>query len=340
MKALVKQKAEPGIDLMDIPEPTASAGDVLIAVETVGICGSDLHMYHWPPTFAWAEPLLPMLMGHEIVGTVLSSPLESDVQKNDRVAVRPGVGCGICEECLFGSENLCAKRVRLGAHLPGGFAPILVAPVHNVHKVAPVITRDSAAILEPLAVVTHAISRITVPLGSRAAVVGAGAIGLLAAQVLRVDGTAEVSVVGLDRDGVSGSLDFARKNGCAGIVAGSAAANILNGTQDIVVCASGGVEAIATCLRLLRSDGTLLLIGLGTGTVPWDIDTSVRREIHVVGSFASVATDWIRALRLVESGRFTGDGLISHAFPLDEGKAAFQLLDSGGARKILIIPNG
>lgn len=339
MISVVKEEERPGVSLVDLPVPQRAGDEVLIRVDTVGICGSDLHVFEWIPEYHWLAPFLPAVLGHEIVGTIVEERADGDGPRvGQRVAVRPAITCGTCDACQRGESQRCSNRARLGYERAGGLAEYMVAPSANAYVIPDGVDRESAALVEPLTVAVHALSGIEVRPGCRAAVVGPGAIGLLALQLLKARGAREVLVVGTSSDRDGGGFDVAERLGGVGLVTTDTAPAA--GSCDVVVVTAGAGAALDQALRLAKKGGVVVVIALGIGERRVDIDTLVRSEVRLVGSFGSVQKDWLDALELLGSGLVRGGGIVSHWLPIDETPEGFDRLMSREARKVVIVPHG
>src|SRR5690349_123687 len=190
MKAIVYTGPN-SLELRDEPEPTPASDEVLVRVEAVGICGSDMHAYHGHDSRRPA----PLILGHEAAGRVMTGP-----RAGKRVTINPLVTCGACEYCESDREHLCPSRQILSMPpRPGAFAEIVRVPERNLVEVPEGFDIAKAALAEPVAVSYHAVSHgvrlLARPLSaSQCAVLGGGAIGLAAALVLRMNGASEVFV--------------------------------------------------------------------------------------------------------------------------------------------------
>jgi len=335
--SVVKDREEPGISLVDLPVPSPTGDQVLIRIDTVGICGSDLHVYEWIPEYRWLKPHLPSGLGHEMTGTVVEArPDGIGPQVNQRVAIRPAITCGECEPCQRGASQRCTNRVRMGYERPGGLAEFMVAPSANAYPIPDGVDVESAALTEPLTVAVHAVKQVDVRPGSRVAVVGPGAIGLLALQLLKARGAREVLVVGTEFDAAGGGLEVAERLGGIGLLNTEAAS--ASGTCDIVIVTAGSGAGLDQSLDLVAKGGTVCVIALGIGRRHVDIDRLVRSEAKLIGSFGSVQGDWLDALELLGSGLVRGGGIVSHWLPLRDAETGFEKLVSHEARKVILQP--
>lgn len=208
MKALVKQKAEPGLWLMDVPEPAVGPGDVLIKVLRTGICGTDLHIRAWD---GWAQQSIatPLTIGHEFVGEVVATGRDvAEVKTGDLVSGEGHLVCGKCRNCLAGRRHLCRATVGLGVGRDGAFAEYVALPATNVwvHRVP--VDLDIAAVFDPFGNAVH--TALSFPLvGEDVLITGAGPIGIMAAAVARHAGARNVVIT----DVSEARLALARKVG-------------------------------------------------------------------------------------------------------------------------------
>lgn len=340
MRAVVKDAPEPGVALSKVPDPRPATGELLLDVRTVGICGSDLHAYEWIPEYAWLRPHLPRVLGHEIVGQVVATPPNSAFAAGDVVAARPRVECGRCRPCSSEFPQHCERRTRLGFERDGGLAERVCVPERNAYRIPPGVNDDSAALLEPLAVAVHAIGRTTVRPGSTAAVIGAGAIGLLAAQVLRAVGAGRVLVLGIEADEVGGGLAVAESFGASTARADTDTPAEHLGGFEVVCVAAGAPQAMTTAMQLAAPGAQVVVVGLGIGAWEWNVDSWVRGENTIVGAHGAAPSDWLRARDLIATRGVTGSGIVSHRYGLGRTPQAFEAMAAGAARKVLIYPNG
>src|ERR1043165_6780418 len=208
MKALVKSKAEPGLTLTDVPEPKIGINDVLIRVDRTGICGTDLHIYKWD---AWAQKTIPvpMVIGHEFVGEIVAvGSSVVDFRIGDIVSGEGHVVCGRCRNCLAGRRHLCKDTQGIGVNRPGAFAEFISVPMTNVWHHPNGVDLDVAAIFDPFGNAVHTALSFPV-LGEDVLITGAGAIGIMAAAVVRHAGARFVVITDVNEY----RLELARKIG-------------------------------------------------------------------------------------------------------------------------------
>lgn len=328
------------------PDPTPAAHHALVQIDTAGICGSDLHAYELIPEYDWVRPLLPVVLGHEITGTVVSfgdpdDPVVSalDVGIGDRVAVRAAVTCGHCTWCQQGAVELCIRRSRLGFERQGGLSTLITTPVNSLQRIEADVPREAAALTEPVTIALRTVRRLPPVLGTDCLVVGMGAIGLLVTELLTALGAHTVRCCGTEADAAKGSFEIVERLGATPFFVDDPSLRRLHQEHDIVVNAAGAPAAIRTALDLVRPLGTVANIALGIGPAEVDIDMLTRRQISLVGVYGNRPEDWHAAVSLINRGTIVGRGIISHWLPLARAEEGFTLLRQGIARKVCITPN-
>ena len=193
MKALVKAKAEPGIWMQDVPEPSVGHNDVLIKVHRSAICGTDMHIYNWD---AWAQKTVPvpMAVGHEYSGEIVDMGIEvRGLARGDRVSGEGHITCGHCRNCRAGRRHLCRNTQGVGVNRPGSFAEYLTLPASNVFKLPAAIDDEVASILDPFGNATHTALAFNV-VGEDVLIAGAGPIGIMAVAIARHCGARHVVI--------------------------------------------------------------------------------------------------------------------------------------------------
>lgn len=341
MKAVLYD-APASYQITEVDTPTPAAGEVLIKVIQVGVCGTDLHIHHGD--FNAAFPLIP---GHEVVGTVAA--LGEGVTRlaiGEQVTVNPNVYCGHCSYCLSGRLILCENAKGLGSNFPGFFAEYACVSELLVFSVEG-LPLDTAVFTEPAACAMHGLETLQVRPGSSALVIGAGPTGLLLAQLIASGGASSVTVAGptqfkLDAAaalGIENTVLIGRGDSDANIGALRAASPVGDG-YDIVVEATGATTIGEICVPLTRNGGTVMIYGVTRGDEivkfhPFDV---FRREITIKGSFAEM-TSFGAAIAALRTGRAKTDGIITHRFSLDQYPEALEALSSDKtAHKVVIVP--
>jgi 2-desacetyl-2-hydroxyethyl bacteriochlorophyllide A dehydrogenase len=324
--------AEPGsINVATVPDPSPSAGQVVVRVGASGICGTDLHIAdgEFPPT---PYPIVP---GHEFSGEIVEvgADVPGGWRPGDHVAVDPSLFCGHCDPCRTGHGNLCENWGAVGDTVDGAFAEYVAVPAANCYRMPDSLGFAEGALVEPVSCAVHGVRRVGVAAGERFLVVGAGTMGLLMQQLLQRGG-ATVTVV--DRN--TARLPRATELGARAVAADVAA---LDGERfDAAVDCTGAPSAIEAAVDRLRRGGRLLVFGVSPADAvlrlsPFRI---YNDELTVVGSMA-VLHSYRAALDLVASGAVRADPLVTHALPLAQFPDALALMRSGTGLKVQVRPH-
>ncbi len=293
----------------DAPPPVPRAGEALVRVRRVGICGTDLH------AFAGHQPYFtyPRILGHELAAEVIEAPENgSGLRPGDRCAVEPYLSCGACRACRKGKPNCCERLQVLGVHTDGGMREQLGVPVERLHR-SERLGFDQLALVEPLGIGSHAVARSGLGEGEDVLVVGAGPIGLAVVQFALVAG-GSVRVLELSHV----RREFARRLACVEVLA--AADDHL---ADVVFDATGNAAAMARSLDSVAPGGRLVFVGLVQGSVALDDPLFHRREVTLLATRNS-ANEFPRIIRLIEDGRIDTAPWITHRMALEEVPARFS----------------
>lgn len=345
MKALVKtQKGVGFIEVRDVAEPEPKAGEVKIAIEACGICGSDIHVRHdsfpyWPP----------VILGHEFTGTVVEVGPECRMAKvGDRVVAEPHTrACGSCYLCRTGNIQICPEKRSPGWGIDGGMAKFIAYPERLLHKIPDDMTWDQAAVVEPTAnIVTDLIERTGVMPGDTVVVQGPGPIGLMAALVARAVGAGRVAIIGAPGD-VGLRFAKARELGFEDLIdigetdPVEAVMDMTDGLgADIVVECSGSPKAVPVTVDLVRKMGKICVIGLtGNQKVELDWDKFSFKVVELIFNLSTRYTSWDRTISLIHSGLVPAEKLITHREPLENWERVFDDIENLKALKGILIPD-
>ncbi|MCW3989592.1 MAG: alcohol dehydrogenase catalytic domain-containing protein [Candidatus Bathyarchaeota archaeon] len=341
MKAVVKARPEPGVEVREVETPATGPGDVLIRVKAASICGSDLGIYDFTP--AYSGMALPVVMGHEFSGVVEAiGEGVGDFAVGDRVLSRSVVSCGECRFCLEGMDNLCESSSLFGIHQDGGFAEYVSVPQGLLYPIPGGMSFEEAALVEPLSNAVHFVNDLTpVEPGDLAVVLGIGPIGLFSAQLLRLAG-AEVLVTGISMD--TERFKIADKLGLEAVNVDDVdpVELVMERTSgrgaDVAFVAVGAPSAVHQAVRLVRKRGHVTIVGIFPGDVAVPMTTVVRREITLAGAYDARAENFEASIELIESGRVEAAELATHRFPLEEAERAFEVARSKAGCKVLFVP--
>lgn len=319
----------------DRPRPTRAAGEVLLRIRRVGVCGTDLHIY------TGNQPFLsyPRVMGHELAGIVEEADAESGLQPGDTAYVMPYLSCGRCIACRKGKPNCCTNIQVLGVHRDGGFAEYLTVPQGFVHKVEG-ISLDQAAMLEFLAIGAHAVRRADLQAGERVLVTGAGPIGLAVMLFARLRGA---RVVGLDGRADRLAVATQRLGAELGVQLGEAdEAQLAAFTDgeffDAVFDATGNLKAMERGLRFVAHGGRYVLVSVVQGQMSFADPEFHKRETTMLGSRNATTEDFETVIAAMKAGQVPVAALATHRLSLAEVPTRFaELLDPArGVVKALI----
>jgi len=317
-------------------------GQVLVKVGYGGICGSDLHYFH-DGGFGTVRLKEPMILGHEVAGTVAAvAPDVTALKIGDRVAVNPSRPCGSCKFCLEGLPNQCLEMRFYGSamrmpHVQGAFRNLLLCNASQCHAIAEGVPLSEAALSEPFSVGLHGVSRAGPLLGKRVLVSGCGPIGALAIAAARVHGAAEIVAT----DIVDEPLAAARAMGASSTINVASDKDWVQrysadkGTFDVLLECSGNGRAFNDGLQVMRPRGVVVQLGLG-GDVNLPQNVVVAKELEIRGSFRFHA-EFALAVRLINERRVDLSPLVTRAFPLQQAREAFELAsDRRRAMKVLL----
>ncbi len=317
--------------------PSPGAGEVLIKMERGGICGSDLHYYNHGG-FGTVRLKEPMILGHEVAGRIeaLGDGVEG-LELGQLVAVSPSRPCGACEFCEAGQQNHCLNMRFYGSampfpHIQGAFREYLVANATQC-VVADGLSAGEAAMGEPLSVVLHAARQAGSLAGKRVLVTGCGPIGLLAVLVARAYGALEIVAT----DVADFTLEKARQIGADRTVNVATDGDGLapyakdKGQIDVLFECSGVAQALAGAIPAMRPGGTIVQLGLG-GDMTLPVQAMTAKELSLKGSFR-FHHEFPLAIQMMQQKRLNVGPLITHAFPMDDAVAAFEL---AGDRSVAI----
>jgi alcohol dehydrogenase len=328
MKALVYTQPNE-VTYRDEPDPRPAPGEVLIRVDAVGICGSDMHAYHGKDPRR--NP--PLILGHELAGEILAGP-----GKGRRVTVNPLITCGYCDYCVQGRDNLCSNRTMIGMTRPGGFAEYVTTAAASVIDLPDGMSARAAALTEPAATALHALNvamRVAArPIPeSEVLVIGAGAVGLLAALLARHYGCRSVRLAetnplrraSAEREGFE-VLDPARRD-------------VAQNSMDLVLDAVGAAATRDAALAAVKPGSVIVHIGLADWASQIDMRKLTLAEITLIGTYTYTTADLRATARALHAGAFGGLGWVEER-PLADGARAFRDLHDGAAAaaKILLRP--
>jgi L-iditol 2-dehydrogenase len=332
------------LEIADMPLPAVGAGEVLVRVETCGICGSDVHGYDGSS----GRRFPPIVMGHEAAGTVaaIGAGVEGYAE-GDRVTFDSTVYCGACAFCASGQINLCDNRQVIGVSCGeyrrhGALAEYVVVPQRILYPLPADISFSEAAMLEAVSVALHAVRVSQAAGGETALVIGAGMIGLLTMQAARAAGCAQVFISDVDstRLGLAAEIGADKTLHCSGRELVAEIHKLTNGRGvDLVYEAVGRNETVSDAIDAVRKGGTVTLVGNITPEVTLPLQKVVSRQIRLQGSCAS-AGEYPQAIELIANGKIKVKPLITAVSSLEEGPRWFERLHARepNLMKVILTP--
>ena len=315
------------LEPFDLAEPRP--GEARLHPLAIGICGSDLHV------LAGHHPFVdyPVLPGHEIAAEVVAVGDDADAAWiGATVALEPSLACGACRACRAGRYNICESLRVMGFQAPGGMADAFNAPLDRLHRLPDALAGTVGALVEPVAVATHALrlaEESDGPLDGRdVAVIGAGTIGLLCAQVARAAG-GQVTVA---------DLDDARRESARGF--GLAAPETLEERAfDVVFECVGNEGALRGAIDASRKGATVIVAGVYGSDPKVQAGLIQDRELRLQGSLMYTSEDYREAIRLLATGAIDAQRMITSVHPLADVERAFEIAAAGGGSlKVMLRP--
>lgn len=314
MRALRVDGAAPSV--REIPVPTPSADEALVAVGKAGICHTDLEVIRGYKGFTGT-------LGHEFVGRVVESPDPNWTGR--RVCAEINVTCGSCPECLSGASSHCRNRTILGMlGRDGAFADYIAVPLRNLHLVPDEISDDAAVFVEPLAAAFEILEQVSIEPNHRIAVLGDGKLGQLCAQVIALTG-GNVILLGRHRQ----KLQLAARRGISTCLSTDWSGEPL----DMVVEATGSGQGLATALDLVRPRGVIVLKTTVAQPLTLDLAPIVVKEVRVIGSRCG---PFPRAIAALKRAEVDVEPLIAEQYSLDDGAEALSGAARRGVGKVII----
>jgi len=316
------------------PMPLAKAGEALLRVRRVGICGTDLHIYQ-----GHLDHRVPKggIIGHETFAEVVEAPAGSGFAKGNRVVVEPVLSCGTCRACRMGATYLCYGLKVMGVDVTGGMQEYWAVPLGRMLHVPDSLNDDHAALIEPLAVATHDVTRAGVKADDAVIVFGGGPIGCLVALVCRVRG-ARVKVAEIN----SFRVEMLRSLGLETIGAGEDVVRVVNDWTggdgaDVAFEVTGNAAAVRLMTDVVRVWGTVSIVAIHAEPMPVHLYPMFARELTMHGSRLYTRAAWEEAIRLASTGAVPVGPLVSRRIPLEDlQKGMEEALRGGPVMKVLV----
>ena len=326
------------IEFRQVECPTPLPEEVLIKIERIGVCGSDIHVYHGLHPYT----RYPVVQGHEVAGVV--AEVGKDVtgfEPGDPVVFMPQVTCGTCYPCRHGMEHICDQLKVMGFQTSGAAQEYFAVPASKVLKVPANISLDQAALIEPISVAVHALSRYGDVSGKNVIVLGAGTIGNLVAQVAQASGAHKVLITDISEY----KLKMAQTCGirCA-IPSGQAnlseeiARELGPDKADVILECVGVQDTITHAIDNARKGSVIVVVGVFGKKPVVDLGLVQDRELTLLGTLMYQKKDYERAIGLASQGLLRLDAMITHRFPFDQYLQAYHTIEQlqGECLKVMI----
>jgi L-iditol 2-dehydrogenase len=345
MRGVVNYASPPGsVEIRELPVPQIGEDDVLLAVQAVGVCGSDIHQARgqqsWPVNY-------PVVLGHEFCGII------AEVGKNvrgyragDRVVSETAAVIDVNSPfARRGLYNLDPNRLGFGAGVDGAMTQFAKVPQRILHRIPDRLPFEVAALTEPSCVAFNATcgnARITP--GDAVAVIGPGPIGLLCAAMAKLAGAGDLVVIGTPAD--VRRLAVAQELGATAIL-GAKGEDLLAWTRslrdgygfDVVIDAAGVSATLKLAIDIVRPAGQISKVGWGPQPLNFSLDPLVKKAVTLQGSFSHNWPIWERVIGLLASGQLNVKPILNRIAPLSEWQQAFESMHSGEIVKAVLLPN-
>ncbi len=329
MRAVALTDRPSELELVEVDEPVAGVGEVVIDVTASGVCGSDLTL---------AKGLAPAgtIMGHEVAGVVSTADDAGRWSVGQRVSVRPFFGCGSCAQCGRGRQDHCHDFALAGVRRPGGYAEQMVAAADELFELPAAVTPSEGALVEPLAIVRHAYRRVDLESSDRLAITGAGPIGIAAVIWARALGVDQIVVSEPDPS----RQDLARRFGATEVVApDDLAAATLGAPPDVVLECSGRQGVVDAAMQVAAVEGRVGVVGLCAAQDHYLPIVPLQKEIDLRFCMYYEQQDFTDTLSALDEQRMDVDGFVTQTIGLEELPARFaELAASPDGGKVIVAP--
>jgi L-iditol 2-dehydrogenase len=321
----------------EVATPEPQPGQILVRMKRIGVCGSDIHVYHGKH----ALTPYPVVQGHEVSGVV--EKVGGGVRgfaTGDAVTIQPQVTCGTCYPCRHGAYHICDNLKVMGFQTTGAGSQYFAVDASRLLKLPAGMSFDHGAMIEPLAVAVHALGRVGSVTGKAVLVLGAGPIGNLVAQAARGMGASTVMItdlsdyrLGLAKEcGVGACVNTAKTDLPAAI-----AEHIGPDKADIILECVGAPQTIAQAIAVARKGTDIVLVGVFGEKPAIDLGTVQDRELRVVGTLMYQEADWKAAIDLVQKGKVKLAPLVTNHFPFAAYPEAYLFIEANRERAMKVM---
>jgi len=325
------------IEFREIPIPTPKEGEILLKMERIGVCGSDIHVYHGKHPFT----SYPVTQGHEVSATVFETgPGVQGVHKGQLVTVEPQLTCGACHPCRNGKYNVCENLRVMGFQSTGLASEYFAVSAEKVTALPETLTSDEGAMIEPLAVAVHAVRRLGPTTPEDIIVIGAGPIGNLTAQTALGMGAKRVAITDISDI----RLQYAKDCGIPYCVNTrdsdfDSAMNEIFGADkaDAIFDCAGNNRTIGQAVSYARKGSTIILVAVFAEIAQVDLGVLNDHELDLNTSMMYRHDDYVEAIRLASEGKVRLSPLISVHFPFQDYLSAYEFIDKNRETTMKVI---
>lgn len=329
---------EPGkIVFRDVDRPVPAAHEIVMQTQRIGVCGSDIHVFHGLHPYTG----YPVVQGHEIAGIVAEVGSDvADFAVGDRITIIPQVTCGECYPCRHGMYHICESLKVMGFQTGGAAQKFFALPAANVIKLPDSISLDHGAMIEPIAVGVHAVSRDGAVAGKRVVVLGAGTIGNLTAQAAGALGAKAVMITDVSdyklQKAAACGIEFPINTAKERLDQAIARDFGPDGADLILECV--GIQATVTqAINYARKGSAIVIVGVFGKKPEVDIGLVQDRELRILGSLMYQKADYECAIDLVTNGKMQLDELLTHRFGFDDYLDAYHAIEQSGGQFLKVM---
>ena len=340
MKALVKTKAEQGIWLQDMPEPTCGNNDVIVKIHKTAICGTDIHIYNWDE---WAQKTIPvpMITGHEYAGEIVEVGQNvTDLSVGDIVSGEGHITCGRCRNCLAGRIHLCPNTIGVGVNRTGAFAEYVAIPAKNIFKPSRPISTELLSVFDPYGDAVHTALSFNM-VGEDVLITGAGPIGSMAALVADHAGARNIVITDMNQY----RLDLI-KNILPRVITINVSKEKITKSMmeklgifegfDVGLEMSGSPQAFGGMLDLMINGGHIAMLAIMPSGSGIDWDMVVFKGLTIKGIYGrEIFETWYKGSMMVQSG-LPLEKIITHRFSYEDYQEGFETMRSGNSGKVIL----
>jgi L-iditol 2-dehydrogenase len=327
------------IEMREVPVPVPSPTQVLVRMKRIGICGSDIHVFHGKHPYT----PFPVVQGHEVSGVVEQvGAAVRGLAPGDQVTFQPQVNCGTCYPCAHGAYHICDDLKVMGFQTTGAASEYFAVEADKVLRLPPGMSLEHGAMVEPLAVGVHAVQRVGGAAGKKVLVLGAGPIGNLVAQAARGLGAAAVMITDVSdyrldlagRCGVPLRVNTAKEDLGAAI-----RTHFGPDKADLILECVGAQKTMEQAVAVARKGTDIVVVGVFGDRPVVDMGLVQDRELRLVGTLMYRQPDWEQAIALIELGKVSLAPLVTDRFPFADYQQAYQYIDANRERamKVMIV---